>query len=169
MTDLVPDFVQPHGAPHQKQRVLDYLREHPEGLTQLVALQVLAVSRLAAIVFRLKDDDGYNITTSLVDMETRYGTAKVARYHLGKPEQFHKGGPVGQRTPTSLVGEAGIEETRMVSFQCPTCCDLGVVRLNQGTRNDTAPCPAIGCKSRKEAAPTVTPADVARLRQELFE
>ena len=82
MNELGPDFVQPHGAPGQKIRVLDYLREHPEGLTQLVALQVLAVSRLAAIVFRLKDDDGHNIVTDLVDMETRYGTAKVARYRL---------------------------------------------------------------------------------------
>lgn len=80
MTDD-PDFTQPHGAPGQKVRVLEWLREG-KSLTQLEALQHLAVARLAAIIHRLREDDGHRITVEIVAMPTRYGDAKVARYTL---------------------------------------------------------------------------------------
>lgn len=82
MTADHPDLTQPHGAPDQKQRVLDWLRTEPGGLTQLDALQHLAVARLAAVIYRLRTDDGHVITTELIELPTRYGPAQVARYHL---------------------------------------------------------------------------------------
>lgn len=85
MTPDHPELVQPAGAPDQKTRVLEWLREHPEGLTQLDALQHLAVMRLAAVVLRLRED-GHAITTELVEMPTRYGPATAARYHLAHPK-----------------------------------------------------------------------------------
>lgn len=75
------EVTQPTGAPDQKTRVVHWLRTEPGGLTQLQALQHLAVARLAAIVYRLRGD-GFTITTELVEMPTRYGPAQVARYHL---------------------------------------------------------------------------------------
>lgn len=84
MTEDHPELVQPAGAPDQKTRVLDWLRTHPDGLTQLQALGELAVARLAAVVLRLRAD-GHPITTELVELPTRYGPATVARYHLAVP------------------------------------------------------------------------------------
>ena len=94
MTDQHPDITQPHGAPDQKARVLDWLRTEPGGLTQLQALQHLAVARLAAVIYRLREDDGHVITTELVEMPTRYGPAQVARYHLER-ERAGKGATAG--------------------------------------------------------------------------
>lgn len=79
MTEI--DFTQPHGAPGQKARVLEWLQTEG-GLTQLQAWQHLAVARLAAIIHRLREDDGHRIRSELIDMPTRYGTAQVACYHL---------------------------------------------------------------------------------------
>ena len=72
---------QPANAPGQEQRILAWLLTEPGGLTQLEALQHLAVQRLAAMVFRLKGR-GHVIRTDLVALQTRYGEATVARYHL---------------------------------------------------------------------------------------
>lgn len=71
----------PANAPGQEQRILDWLLTEPGGLTQLQALQHLAVARLAAMVYRLKGR-GHNIRTELVETPTRYGPATVAQYHL---------------------------------------------------------------------------------------
>lgn len=98
MTDQHPDITQPHGAPDQKARVLEWLRTEPGGLTQLQALQHLAVARLAAVIYRLREDDGHTITTELVEMPTRYGPAQVARYHLAPPAPA----PAPQRRPVAV-------------------------------------------------------------------
>lgn len=71
----------PANAPGQEQRILDWLHNEPGGLTQLQALQHLAVARLAAMVYRLKGR-GHVIRTELIEVGTRYGPAKVAQYHL---------------------------------------------------------------------------------------
>lgn len=71
----------PANAPGQEQRILAWLLEEPGGLTQLQALQHLAVQRLAAMVYRLKGR-GHVIRTELVEFPTRYGPATAARYHL---------------------------------------------------------------------------------------
>lgn len=72
---------QPANAPGQEARILAWLLTEPGGLTQLDALQHLAVQRLAAMVYRLKGR-GHVIRTDLVPVQTRYGEATVARYHL---------------------------------------------------------------------------------------
>ena len=72
---------QPANAPGQEARILSWLLTEPGGLTQLEALQHLAVQRLAAMVHRLKGR-GHVIRTDLVGVPTRYGEATVARYHL---------------------------------------------------------------------------------------
>lgn len=144
MTDT-PDLTQPHGAPDQKARVLEWLQSEPAGLTQLDALQHLAVARLAAIVYRLKHDDGHNIITELVEMPTRYGPAKVARYHLVPPG----GGAV--YADGQLVGiTPSLELRRIPQYRCAVCCDLG--KVMDGQRGDgqpfAVPCPAVGCEAR---------------------
>lgn len=72
---------QPANAPGQEARILAWLLTEPGGLTQLQALSELAVQRLAAMVHRLKGR-GHVIRTDLVPVQTRYGEAIVARYHL---------------------------------------------------------------------------------------
>lgn len=71
----------PANAPGQEQRILEWLLSEPGGLTQLQALEHLAVQRLAAMVHRLKGR-GHNIRTELIEAKTRYGVAIVAQYHL---------------------------------------------------------------------------------------
>lgn len=87
----------PANAPGQEQRILEWLLTEPGGLTQLQALQHLAVARLAAMVHRLKGR-GHVIETELVEVGTRYGPAKVARYRLvylaPKAQQPHPPGVV---------------------------------------------------------------------------
>lgn len=94
---------QPANAPGQEQRILAWLLTEPGGLTQLEALQHLAVQRLAAMVYRLKGR-GHIIETSLVAVPTRYGDATVARYHLvylaPKAQQPH---PPGVVVPTRFL------------------------------------------------------------------
>lgn len=94
---------QPANAPGQEQRILAWLLTEPGGLTQLEALQHLAVQRLAAMVYRLKGR-GHVIETQLVETPTRYGPATVARYHLvylaPKAEQPH---PPGVAVPTRYL------------------------------------------------------------------
>lgn len=62
----------------QKQRVLDYIRE-TGSITQLEAIKELGVLRLSAVIFELKRD-GNAIKSELIPVQTRYGTAHVARY-----------------------------------------------------------------------------------------
>lgn len=62
----------------QKQRVLDYIRE-TGSITQLEAIKELGVLRLSAVIFDLKKA-GHAIKSEMVPVQTRYGTAHVARY-----------------------------------------------------------------------------------------
>lgn len=88
---------QPANAPGQLERILFWLLTEPGGLTQLEALQHLAVARLAAMVYRLKER-GHNIRTELVETETRYGPATVARYHLVHLASGFNAADIGVRT-----------------------------------------------------------------------
>lgn len=62
----------------QKQRVLDYIRE-TGSITPLEAIKELGVLRLSAVIFDLKKE-GNAIKSELVPVQTRYGTAHVAKY-----------------------------------------------------------------------------------------
>lgn len=59
--------------------VLDRLRKGP--LTPGEALSELGVMRLSAVIYDLKAE-GHAITSELVEVPTRKGTARVARYTL---------------------------------------------------------------------------------------
>ena len=62
----------------QQQRVIDYIRE-TGSITQLEAIKELGVLRLSAVIFDLKKN-GCAIKSELVPVNTRYGTAHIARY-----------------------------------------------------------------------------------------
>jgi hypothetical protein len=64
--------------------VLELLRERPEGLTPLDALELAGCFRLAAVVHRLKAD-GHEISTELVEVP---GGKHVARYRLHERAQL---------------------------------------------------------------------------------
>lgn len=60
---------------------LEHMKQNG-GLTPLEALKRYGISRLAAVVFNLKEA-GYSITSRLVDVEKADGTtARVASYSL---------------------------------------------------------------------------------------
>jgi hypothetical protein len=65
----------------QRDMVLNALRHRPGGLTALDALRDFGCMRLGARVWELKRD-GHRVESELVEVETRDGTARVARYRL---------------------------------------------------------------------------------------
>jgi hypothetical protein len=143
---------QPANAPGQEARILDWLFNEG-GLTQLQALQHLAVARLAAMVYRLKGR-GHSIRTELVEVPTRYGPAKVACYHL-----VHLA-PLADYVPPDSWPmrreylhpiDKGEQQPDLFNlpppFQCACCCDTGKLRHAAGTY----PCPAVGCQARGAA------------------
>lgn len=69
----------------QKQMVLDYIREF-RSITPVDAFRDLGVTRLAAVIFELKED-GHNIHTEREHGKNRYGQpTRYARYSFGKGE-----------------------------------------------------------------------------------
>lgn len=69
----------------QKQMVLDYIREFG-SITPLDAFRDLGITRLSAIVFRLRDE-GHDIRTQRGHGKNRYGQPiRYARYSFGKFE-----------------------------------------------------------------------------------
>lgn len=67
----------------QKKMVLDYIREFG-SITPLDAFKDLGVTRLAAVIFELKED-GHDIHTGRERSENRFGQpTRYARYSLGK-------------------------------------------------------------------------------------
>jgi len=65
----------------QCQALLDYLTRRG-SITPNEALNVLGIARLAPRVLELKRA-GFGIETKIIEVETRHGTAKVARYSIG--------------------------------------------------------------------------------------
>lgn len=69
----------------QKKMVLDYIREFG-SITPLDAFKDLGVTRLAAVIFELKED-GHDIHTERERSKNRFGHAtRYARYSFGKDE-----------------------------------------------------------------------------------
>jgi predicted ArsR family transcriptional regulator len=69
----------------QTEEVLALLRERPDGVTAMEALEEVGTSRLAARIADLKAA-GYAITSELVQVNARNGRkARVARYRLVTP------------------------------------------------------------------------------------
>ena len=69
----------------QKEMVLNYLDEFGE-ITPLDAVKDLGIMRLAAVIFRLKQD-GYNIQSEEIAVKNRFGkTCHVAKYFVKEGE-----------------------------------------------------------------------------------
>ena len=69
----------------QKKMVLDYIREFG-SITPLDGFRYLGVTRLAAVIFELKED-GHDIHTERERGKNRYGHPTMyARYSFGKDE-----------------------------------------------------------------------------------
>lgn len=56
----------------QKNMILDYLKENG-SITPLEAMREFGCMRLAAQIYKLKHNDGYEIETSTVDTKNRFG------------------------------------------------------------------------------------------------
>jgi hypothetical protein len=65
----------------QCESLLDYLTRHG-SITPNEALSELGIGRLAARILELKER-GFGIVTEIIEVATRHGTAKVARYSIG--------------------------------------------------------------------------------------
>lgn len=71
-----------HSVQSQNQKILQYLKKHPKGITPLEALNLCGCLRLSARIFDLKEA-GNNIYTSWEEVVTDEGTTKrFARYIL---------------------------------------------------------------------------------------
>jgi hypothetical protein len=71
----------------QTDRLLLWLKDHPDGINPLVAWKFLGIYRLAAIVHKLRKA-GHEITTDRQPVFNRFGEeCSVAHYRLVLPEQ----------------------------------------------------------------------------------
>lgn len=69
----------------QNKMVLDYIREFG-SITPIDAFRDLGITRLSAIVFRLREE-GHDIDKSIETGENRFGNrTRYARYSFGKDE-----------------------------------------------------------------------------------
>lgn len=69
----------------QKKMVLDYIREFG-SITSLEAFRDLGITRLSAIVFKLREE-GHDIDKAIETGKNRFGNrTRYARYNLGKGE-----------------------------------------------------------------------------------
>lgn len=74
---------------NQKQMVLDYMREFG-SITPVDAFRDLGITRLAAVVFALRDD-GHDIHKEREHAFNRYGQkVRYARYSFGKGENSNE-------------------------------------------------------------------------------
>ena len=68
--------------PTQCDRLIDYLKKHEKGITQVEASNELGILRLASRISELRDE-GFCIAKDMVLVTNRYGEkCKVARYRL---------------------------------------------------------------------------------------
>lgn len=65
----------------QTEQVLQLLRDHPDGITALDSLREVQTMRLAAVVFRLKQQ-GHDISTTI---EATQSGKRIGRYRLHTP------------------------------------------------------------------------------------
>lgn len=66
----------------QNSAVLDWLRRYP-SITPMEAMRELGIMRLGARIFDPKEA-GHEIDRDLIEVRTRNGTSRVARYRLVK-------------------------------------------------------------------------------------
>lgn len=79
----------------QCNRLVAYLEEHAEGITQMEALDKLGIFRLASRIADLKDD--YLIIRENVTVINRFGEeCRVKRYRLPSQEELEGGSRIGK-------------------------------------------------------------------------
>lgn len=64
----------------QKETILNHLREY-KTITPLDAIKKYGITRLSGVIFNLKEE-GYNITSKLKKVKTRFGYTQVSEYTL---------------------------------------------------------------------------------------
>lgn len=70
------------GKMTQKQEVLNYMKTHKRGITSFVAFERFGITRLADIIFKLRQE-GFEILTEQLTTKNRYGhVVNYARYSL---------------------------------------------------------------------------------------
>ena len=75
-----------NSKPTQCKRLLNYLMNHSEGVTQIEALNSLGILRLASRITELKGQ-GYPIYSEWQKVKNRYGeVANIKRYKLMREE-----------------------------------------------------------------------------------
>ena len=67
---------------NQKTKVLQYIKKHGK-ITSLDAFTKLHITRLSACIFNLREE-GYNIKTRDVEVDTMYGKTTFAEYYLSR-------------------------------------------------------------------------------------
>lgn len=67
---------------NQKSRVLQFIKKYGK-ITSLDAFAKLHITRLSACIFNLRED-GYNIKTRDVEVDTVYGKTTFAEYYLSR-------------------------------------------------------------------------------------
>lgn len=71
----------------QCNRLVDYLNEHPKGITQIEALNELGILRLASRISELKDD--FLIVKETETVMNRFGEeCRIKRYRLPSMEEL---------------------------------------------------------------------------------
>lgn len=66
----------------QKQAILNHLKKNKNGITSIEAIERFGATRLSGIIWSLRHDDGYNISSKLEKVKSRFGTTHVSRYKL---------------------------------------------------------------------------------------
>jgi hypothetical protein len=86
----------------QCQSLLDYLTRRG-SITPNEALSELGIGRLSARVLDLKRS-GFGIETEIIEVSTRHGTAKVARYSIGSSgvRVYPQGDTLREQPPLGL-------------------------------------------------------------------
>lgn len=64
----------------QKQIVLDHIKKYG-SITSMEAIHKYGITRLSDRIFNLRND-GINILTNIVNVDTRYGKEEIAKYTL---------------------------------------------------------------------------------------
>lgn len=70
--------------PIQQNQVLEYLDEHPTGITSMDAFREYGITRLSAVIFRLRER-GYGIVTEMCYNPKNNST--YARYYIEEREE----------------------------------------------------------------------------------
>lgn len=74
----------------QEKLVLQHLQEHG-SITSLEAIKLFGATRLSAIIYNLRHNEGHKIVTEIETVPTRHGThSNIARYKIKEAKTNEK-------------------------------------------------------------------------------